>query len=128
MSHTFINGFGGSLQLATNSLDVESWSLTVNGEALDTTNSGDAGWSSYILGARSWEGSCKTFWDSAAVPTGAPGFTAGAQGTITLNVGSSGKSYTGTVQLTQVSIENAAKGVVTFGVNFKGSGPLTYAS
>ena len=128
MPHTYINGFGGSITFASASLDVESWSLNVSGEAVDTTNTGDAGWESNILGAKSFEGSCKTFWDSVAVPTGAAGFTAGARGTINLSVGNSGKSYSGTVQITQVTIENPVKGAVAFSFNFKGSGPLAYAS
>jgi predicted secreted protein len=102
--------------------------LNVTGEAVDTTNTGDAGWESNILGAKAFEGSCKTFWDSAASPTGAPGFVAGARGTITLSVGGSGKSYTGTVQITQITVENPVKGAVAFSFNFKGSGALTYAS
>ena len=128
MSHSFVNGFGGSITFSSQTLDVESWSLNVSAEAVDTTNTGDAGWESNILGAKSFEGSCKTFFDTAAVPTGTPGFLPGTRATITLPVGSSGKSYSGTVQITQVSIENPTKGVVSFSLNFKGSGALTYAS
>ena len=68
------------------------------------------------------------FWVCAPVPTGTAGFVAGARGTVTFNVGSSGKTYSGSIQLTQISIENPTKGVVGFSFNFKGSGPLTYAS
>jgi predicted secreted protein len=127
-AHTFVNGFGGTAVFSAATMDVDTWTLSVNGEAVDTTNTGDAGWESNILGAKSFEGSFKTYFDTSAVPTGAAGFTAGARGTITLNVGSSGKTYTGTVQLTQISIENPVKGVVGFSCNFKGSGALTYAS
>lgn len=128
MSHTYLNGFGGTFVLGANTLDVDTWTLNAEGEALDTTNTGDAGWMSNILGAKSWDGSLKTFWDSAAVPTGAAGFTAGARGTVTLNVGGSGKSYSGTIQITKITVENPTKGVVAFNLDFKGSGALTYAS
>jgi predicted secreted protein len=128
MAHSFLNGFSGNIQLGANNLDVTDWTLNVNAEAVDTTNTGDAGWESNILGAKNFDGSFKTFWDSTAVPTGAAGFTAGARGTLTLNVGNSGKSYVGTVQLTQVVIENPVKGAIAFNVTFKGSGALTYAS
>ncbi len=127
-AHTYVNGFGGSITFAAANLDVESWSLNVTGEALDTTNTGDAGWESNILGAKAFDGSCKAFWDSAATPTGAADFIAGARATITLPVGGTGKNYTGTVQITKVGIENPVKGVVTFDFDFKGSGILTYAS
>ncbi len=128
MSHSYINGFGGSILFASANLDVESWSLNVSGESVDTTNTGDGGWESNILGAKAFEGSCKTFWDSAAVPTGAAGFVAGARATIALSVGGSGKTYTGSVQITQLTVENPTKGVVAFSFNFKGSGSLTFAS
>jgi predicted secreted protein len=125
---SFINGFGGSINFNSQDLVVESWSLTVNGEAVDTTNTGDSGWESNILGAKSWEGSCKTYWDSSAIPTGAAGFLPGARATISLSVGSSGKIYTGFCQITQITVENPVKGVVGFNFNFKGSGALTFAS
>jgi len=128
MPHTFINGFGGTVTFAAYTLDVESWTLNQSGEAVDTTNTGDAGWESNILGAKSWEGSCKTFFDTSSVPTGADGLIGGAAGTATFNVGSSGKSYTGSIRITQIAIENPVKGVVGFSLNFKGNGPLTFAS
>lgn len=128
MPHTYINGFGGSALFASATLDVENWTLSASGEALDTTNSGDAGWESNILGAKAWEGSCKAYWDNAASPTGAAGLLPGSRGTLALSVGGTGKSYGGTVQITQITTENPVKGVVTFSLTFKGSGALTYAS
>lgn len=125
---TYVNGFGGSITFGASpaTLAVESWSLNINAEALDTTNTADSGWESNILGAKSWDGSLKTFWDSSAVPTGTAGFLPGTRATITLPVSGTGKDYTGTCQLTKVGTENAAKGVVTFTVDFKGTGALTY--
>jgi hypothetical protein len=99
----------------------------MTGPSTEVTNL-DAGWESNILGAKSFDGNFKTYWDSGAVPTGAAGWTAGARGTLTLNVGQSGKNYAGNVQLTQVSVENPVKGAVAFNGAFKGSGSLTYAS
>jgi predicted secreted protein len=127
-AHTYVNGFGGSISMQTTTLDVDTWSLNVTGEALDTTNTGDVGWETNILGAKAFEGSVKTYWDSAAVPTGAADFTAGKRATLNLPVSATGKTYTGTAQITSVAIENPTKGVVTFQFNFKGSGVLTYAS
>jgi hypothetical protein len=128
MSHTYVNGFGGSVTFGSATLDVESWSLKVNADAVDTTNTGDAGWDSNILGSKNWEGSGKTFFDSAAVPTGTAGFTAGARATGTFPIGSTGKSYTGSIQLTSIGFDNPAKSVVGFTFDFKGTGPLTYAT
>lgn len=125
---SFINGFGGTFVFSAATLNVKKWELKGSGEAVDTTNVGDSGWESNILGAKSWEGSADASWDSAAVPTGAAGFLNGARGTLTLNVGGSGKSYAGTAQITEIGVGNDAKTDVTFTVSFKGSGPLTYAS
>lgn len=125
---TYINGYSGKIQLGANNLDITDWTLNVNADLPETTNTADAGWQSFILGAKGFEGSFKTFWDSSAVPTGAAGFVAGATGTLTLLVGNTGKSYVGTVFLTQVSIENAPKAAVAFNVTFRGTGSLTYAS
>ncbi len=127
---TYINGFGGDITFGASpaTLSVTDWEMMVNGEALDTTNTGDSGWESNILGAKSFEGSCKAFWDSTAVPTGSANYKAGERGTGTFKVGSSGKTYVGTIQITQTKIANSAKGVVGFDITFKGSGALTQAS
>ncbi|WP_020469318.1 phage tail tube protein [Zavarzinella formosa] len=125
---TYLNGFGGNAEFATSTLQVESWSLNINAESLDTTNTGDAGWVSNITGAKSAEGSCKAYFDVSAVPTGAAGLLPGSSGTLTLNLGASGKAYMFTARITQISVENAAKGVVTFGINFVSTGAVTYAS
>lgn len=124
----YTNGFGGSAVFASATLLVDSWSLNINAESLDTTNTGDAGWVSNITGAKSAEGSCKAYFDTNAVPTGAAGILPGSSGTLSLNVGATGKTYAFTARITQVSIENPAKGVVAFNVNFVSTGAVTYAS
>lgn len=123
MSHTYISGFGGSVTFNSTTLDVESWSAAVSAEALDTTNTGDAGWESNITGVKKLEGSFKTFWDSATDPYVT--FTAGASSTMTLPFGNSGKSFSFTARLTKVSSENAAKGVCTFECDFISNGAVT---
>lgn len=126
---TYANGFGGSVTVASYTFCVESWSLNGNAEALDTTTTCDSGWETNILGAKSWDGSCKSFWDTASVPTGATaGLTIGARATFVFAVGSSGKSFTGTAQITKITTENPVKGVVSFSLDFKGSGALTSPS
>lgn len=121
---TYINGFGGSATFAAEIMPVENWSLNVNAEALDTTNTADAGWESNITGAKSWEGSAKMFFDSADTPTNT--LVPGSSGTVSLAVGATAKAYAGSCRITQVTIENAAKGVVTVSVSFKGNGALTF--
>jgi hypothetical protein len=43
-------------------------------------------------------------------------------------MGSTGKGYAGTIQITGVNPENVVKGACTISYDFKGSGPLTYNS
>jgi hypothetical protein len=40
MPHSFINGFGGTLVLASGTLDIDTWTLNVNADPADTTNTG----------------------------------------------------------------------------------------
>jgi hypothetical protein len=124
MPHSYVNGFGGSITFNSNTIDVETWGLNINAEALDTTNTGDAGWESNILGAKSFAGSCKVFGEAANAAL----FIAGTRASINFPVSVTGKTYAGTVQLTKVGIENGAKGVVAYNCDFKGSGALTYNS
>lgn len=124
---TYVSGMGGCITFNSTTLPVEKWSLNINAEALDTTTCNDSGWETNILGIKGAEGSLTTFWDSAAQPTSSPlSMTAGTRATLILSIGNTSKSFSMTAQVTQVSVENAAKGVVTFSVNFKASGSVTY--
>lgn len=120
---SFINGFGGSISFATHTMVVESWSLTIKADALETTHTGSAGWEEFILGAKGWEGSCKANLDIGNTPT--VNFAAGLTGTLLLPLGGQVSNYTGSALITQVAVENAAKGVVTYNISFKGNGALT---
>jgi predicted secreted protein len=125
---TYVNGFGGNAQFAAFVLVVESWSLNISTEALDVTTTGSAGWEQNIAGTSNAEGSCKTFFDTTSSPTGAAGLIPGTAGTLTLNIGSSGKAFVLPVRITQVGTENPTKGVVTFNLSFKSNGVVTFAS
>lgn len=126
---TYINGQSGKVSVGATDIDVESWQANAQAEALDTTTTGSNGWEENITGIKSIEGSFKTFWDTAAVPTAAtPGLTPGASATLKLYVGNSNKFLTGTGRITKVTPENPAKGVVGFSVDFKGTGSWTFPS
>lgn len=128
MPKSYINGFGGNITFAGQALDVAEWEITATGEAVDSTNTGDGGWDSNILGSKAWEASCKAYYDSAAVPTGAAGYVNGARGSATFLEGNTAKAYSGTVQIVSIKPTNVVKGINSFDVSFKGSGSLTFTS
>lgn len=122
----YINGFGGSVLFNAITVHVMNWTLTVNADPIDTTNTGDAGWESNILGCKNWEASLKMGWDSSDIPTG--NWVAGDLATLSLKVGNLAKTYVGVAFLTKIEVVNEPKGEVMFNANFKGNGALTYAS
>jgi len=123
---TFFNGQGGSFTLGATTTVVESWTSKNDIEALDTTNTGSAGWQNNINGIEKLEGSLKMFADSTNWQAGT--LTPGVTGTITLLLGGSGKSVSGPARLTSVSISNPAKGVVTYDVDFVSNGAWSYST
>jgi Asp-tRNA(Asn)/Glu-tRNA(Gln) amidotransferase A subunit family amidase len=127
MSHTFINGFSGTVLCGAFVLDVTEWSADVEVEILDTTNTGDLGWQSNINGCKKATGSCKTFWDTATVPTGSSGgaITNGASVTLTLNIGSSGRSIVVPARVGKITVSNPVKGVVPFEFSYESNGVVT---
>lgn len=126
---TYVSGQGGCITFNSTTLPVESWTLNINAEALDVTTCDSSGWNENILGIKGAEGSAKAYWDSAAMPVVSPlSMTAGARATLVLKIGNTAKQFSFTAQITQVSVESAAKGVVAFNVNFVGSGAVTYPS
>lgn len=127
---TYINGFGGDIQFASTpvTLNVAKWTVNATANTSDTTNTGDGGWESHVLGSKSWTAEVEAYWDSSAVPTATGKFVPGDYATLTLKAGSTAKVYTGTAALTNAVIVNDPKERITFNVSFKGTGALTYAS
>lgn len=123
---TYVNGFGGTITVGATSIPVESWSVSVNCEILDTTNSGDNGWESNINGAKMAEGSAKAYLDTAALPFST--VAAGSSATIVLPVGSTGDSFSIPARISKVGVENPVKGVCTLAIDFKSNGAVTYPS
>jgi hypothetical protein len=129
--HNYVNGFGGSVEFDSDEYDVTKWSIKISATAEDTTNTGDEGWESNILGTKSFDGS----FDMPLEPSQIMAIEVGDRATATFNVGNgqdgeydSTGSYAGTIQITSIGPANPAKGACTISYDFKGSGPLTYTS
>jgi hypothetical protein len=127
MAHTFINGFSGTVLCAAYALDITEWSCDVEVEILDTTNTGDLGWQTNINGCKKATGSVKTFWDTAAVPTGAANANIqnGTSVTLTLNIGNSGRSIIVPARVGKITVSNPVKGVVPFEFTYESTGVCT---
>lgn len=127
MAHTYINGFSGTVLCGAYALDVTEWSADIEVEILDTTNTGDLGWQTNINGCKKATGSCKTFWDTAAVPTGAgaANIQNGTTVTLTLNIGNSGRFFVIPARVGKITVSNPVKGVVPFEFSYESNGVVT---
>ncbi len=124
---TFLNGQSGNITIGTSSLVVEGWTISINGEALDVTNTGSGGWAENITGIKDAEITAKTFWDSAAMPTSSPySLQPGNTATMVLAIGASAKSFSVPARITNIKVENPAKGVIPFEVTAKSNGAVTF--
>jgi hypothetical protein len=124
MPHNYVNGFGGAWEFDDQSYDITVWNLNITAAAEDTTNSGDEGWESNILGAKAFDGSAKMCLEGSQIVA----IEVGDRATATFNVSNGAGSYAGTIQITKIGPENVVKGVCTITYDFKGSGPLTFTS
>src|SRR3954471_24018991 len=103
----FLNGFGGSATVNATTLCLESWDLTVNSEKLDSTTTCDSGWETNIGGAKSWEGTLKSYFDAAISYFAAPlALTPGNSMVLDLAFGASVKFATGIARVTSVKFSN----------------------
>lgn len=131
MPHSYVNGFGGKWVFDSDDYDVTVWSINITATAEDTTNTGDQGWESNILGCKAFDGSAKMPLEGDQISA----IEVGDRATATFNVGNGQDddftptgSYSGSIQITKITPENPAKGACTISYDFKGSGPLTFTS
>lgn len=123
---SYVNGQGGTMTIGSATLPVDTWTINVTAEALDTTTTADSGWANFIVGIKGADITAKTWFDTSTVPTGAtPNIVNGASATFVLPIAGSAHQFSCTAIITQISVENAAKGAVTFSLNAKATGVVT---
>jgi hypothetical protein len=124
---TFKNGFSGNVLVGAYSLAVTEWNCDFEVEILDTTTTGDSGWQTNINGCKKATGTVKTFFDTAAVPTGAtgPNLQNGTSVTLTLKIADTTSVCIVPARIGKVSIGNPVKGVVSFEFPFESNGVCT---
>ncbi|MDD5510914.1 MAG: hypothetical protein PHI12_08890 [Dehalococcoidales bacterium] len=101
---------------------IKSWSLDYTADTLETTDFGDAGVKSYIIGGAGWSGTFEGYKDGIPLSIGSA---------IILALGESltpGQQWLGDAFITEVHPNVAHDGIVSYTYNFVGSGALQSAS
>jgi len=122
------SGKAGSVSLTgiTTNVDVTSWNINLEGDAIDVTGMSEAGVGAFIGGITRWSGDFEGF-ATGTIAALVPGATAT---TFTFASGSTGApKYTagsgGTVLITGVKCSASVDGAVKVSCSFQGSGVLT---
>lgn len=118
-----ISGVDGACTLGGTIL-ITAWTVVIDGEVLDVTDSGDATWKTFLPGGfTSWSGSFEGF-----VATGdAGGKTVGGAAAELVLTAASGVTWTGDAILTQQATNLTVVGgeAVKVAYTFQGTGTLT---
>ena len=119
MARTFYTGISGSVLIGATTLCVVEWSISLDATKIDTTNTCDGIYGSFINGPVMVTGSVKSYFDSTNNPFSSPiSLVLGQAVTLTLNVGSSGKFWSVPARVDKVNMVNNVKNVVTFDFDY----------
>ena len=118
-----ITGKAGEVQVAAATVNgIKSWTLDYVSDALETTDFGDSGHRTYIVGIDGWSGSFEGFKD------GAPTAIGGIIALILQESTTSGQTWTGSAILTGSHETVAVDGIAGIAYDFQGTGELTEAT
>jgi hypothetical protein len=121
------HGNGGVVRVGANSVaEVQQWSLTERVDIAEDHSMGDA-WKTHLTGVKSWDGSVQCWFDETDT-NGQQALTVGASVTLNLypeGTGSGATYKTGTITITEITLDDAKDGIVTRAFNFVGNGALT---
>jgi len=115
-----VSGKNGSVTLTNANTSVHNWTVSLVGDALETTDFDDSsGGRSYIAGLTGWSGSYDAYYSTGN--TAVPGST----GTIILRTttGTAGL-FTGDIVLTGMDVGNPVDGIDTQSFTFQGTGAV----
>jgi len=115
-----VSGKNGSITLSNANTSVHNWTVSLVGDALETTDFDDSsGGRSYIAGLTGWSGSYDAYYSTGN--TAVPGST----GTITLKTttGTVGL-FTGGIVITGMDVGTPIDGIVTQSYTFQGTGAV----
>jgi len=130
-----IKGHEGSVTVAGNASamgNAKAWSLDITQETADITDFGSSGWKESTATLKSWSGSITAIFDGSGADEGdlIAALTGGTTATVDLQVGdgtTGNDKFSGTTNITSMSITNDVNGIVEASFNFEGTGTLTIA-
>lgn len=107
----------------------KSCSLSIEQDLPDASCKGSNGWAEHINGQKSWSIECEGLLDFSATYGGQSASTAlinGTSATLLFTTGTSNDiEWTGTANVSSLSIESGMEDVVTYSASFTGTGALT---
>ena len=119
-----VAGKGGSITCTGLTVGVKSWNLNLVGDALETTDYGDSGHRTYIVGLDGWNGSCEVNWDTTNTLTIGAVITS-----LIFTIVTTTELYTGASAIvTGIGVASDVAGIVTMSVTFQGSGTCILTS
>ena len=120
-----ISGRGGTLTLNSVIWHATQWSADITAEALETTDSSSASYREYIEGLVSGTVSADFNLVTTALPHSNAGWRRGATSAVSLQIGDSAKTLTGSILVTQVSYRNDVRGMASGSVRGNFTGTIT---
>jgi len=110
------------IKAAKNVAGINSWSLDYEADSLETTDFGDNGVKSYIMGGSGWSGSFEGYKDGAPLSIGSIYGVELAESSTTTQM------WLGNIFITAVHDTTGHDGIVSYSYDFQGTGVLTVAS
>ena len=105
---------------------MKTWTLTVKNKIAETPNTGSS-YMTRISGLNDWTVEVDAYWDLNQVPTDPlkDSILVGKTGTVTLNIGSTAKTYSGSCIVEQAVTKNDVEDKIGFTFTLQGNGALT---
>jgi len=130
-----IQGHTGSVKVGNNVMgNAKAWSLDISQETADITDFSSSGWKESTTTLKSWSGSLTAIFDATGSAEGSlvGALTGGTTLDLELNAGDTTDSesydkYSGSANITSMSITNDVNGIVEASFNFEGTGAITIA-
>jgi len=130
-----IQGHTGSVQVGSATMgNAKAWSLDISQETADVTDFGSSGWKESAATLKSWSGSLTAIFDATGTSEGAllGALTGGTTLALELHAGLTTDTeaydkYTGTANITSMSITDDVNGIIEATFNFEGTGAITIA-
>ncbi len=113
------HGKDGSITYSGLTAGVHSWEVTYDADVVESTDFGDAGIKTYVVGGKGWSGTLEANWDAAN--TAASGDAAAA---LTLTAATS-KTYTGSAIIKSMTVKVTKDDINRATYQFQGTGALT---